>query len=56
MTDPVERAARIIAAADGFEDWHDLTFKAKEQYRSTARLVFDDFVAHSLASAKAAQS
>lgn len=51
VIDPVERAARIIAHHDGWEDWHDLTFKAKEQYRRTARDVFEDFVASSLGDA-----
>lgn len=51
VADPVERAARIIAFHDGREDWHDLTFKAKEAYRRSARAVFEDFVASSLGDA-----
>lgn len=43
VKDPVERAARIIAFHDGWEDWHDLNFKAKEKYRTKARAVLDYF-------------
>lgn len=43
MSDPVERAARIIAFHDGWEWWDDLTFTAKEKYRTKARAVLDDF-------------
>lgn len=44
-TDPVERAARIIAAhSQPYAEWDELTEKWQDETRACARAVLDDFM------------
>ncbi len=46
-TDPVERAARIIAAKiDLFQEWEELTERWQWRYSDAARAVLNDLAAN----------